>query len=287
MLRHELVTRPGQGRRPAPDPGHRHPAQRQGGGVPQPAGAAGARTWPPWTSNRSRAGSGSPAISCSAAARDIRSYLDESTPFPRGPAEPGTALPAVPGLQGTVRRRARSTPARPSGTPTAASCGSGSGTGRRWRCCARWPPRRGPRPPPCAPGPRTSTPQDVAEADRLGRSAVLDLPDEETVESADATPGADGDDRGGRHGAPQAAASASPTGPTSWKAAADTKLALLGRGGHRAAARRLQPDRVLPVHRHRRIRRRAPGQAPGPRATRSPRSPACCRPTSARPGSGT
>ena len=35
--------------------------------------------------------------------------------------------------------------------------------------------------------------QDVAEADRLGRSAVLDLPDEETTESADATPGADGD----------------------------------------------------------------------------------------------
>jgi superfamily II DNA/RNA helicase len=35
--------------------------------------------------------------------------------------------------------------------------------------------------------------QDVAEADRLGRSAVLDLPDEETAESADATPGADGD----------------------------------------------------------------------------------------------
>jgi superfamily II DNA or RNA helicase len=34
---------------------------------------------------------------------------------------------------------------------------------------------------------------DEAEADRLGRSAVLDLPDEETVESADATPGADGD----------------------------------------------------------------------------------------------
>jgi hypothetical protein len=35
--------------------------------------------------------------------------------------------------------------------------------------------------------------EDVAEADRLGRSAVLDLPDEETVESADATPGADGE----------------------------------------------------------------------------------------------
>ncbi len=35
--------------------------------------------------------------------------------------------------------------------------------------------------------------QDVTEADRLGRSAVLDLPDEETAESADATPGADSD----------------------------------------------------------------------------------------------
>src|SRR6266699_2393146 len=34
---------------------------------------------------------------------------------------------------------------------------------------------------------------DVTEADRLGRSAVLDLPDEETAESADATPGADSD----------------------------------------------------------------------------------------------
>jgi hypothetical protein len=33
--------------------------------------------------------------------------------------------------------------------------------------------------------------EDMAEADRIGRSAVLDLPDEETVESADATPGAD------------------------------------------------------------------------------------------------
>ena len=40
--------------------------------------------------------------------------------------------------------------------------------------------------------------QDVAEADRLGRSAVLDLPDEETSESADATPGADGDAEDGR-----------------------------------------------------------------------------------------
>src|SRR5450756_1921114 len=35
--------------------------------------------------------------------------------------------------------------------------------------------------------------EDIAEAERLGRSAVMDLPDEETFESADATPGADAD----------------------------------------------------------------------------------------------
>lgn len=39
--------------------------------------------------------------------------------------------------------------------------------------------------------------EDEAEADRIGRSAVMDLPDEETVESADATPGADADSDAG------------------------------------------------------------------------------------------
>jgi len=39
--------------------------------------------------------------------------------------------------------------------------------------------------------------EDEAEADRIGRSAVMDLPDEETVESADATPGADSDSDAG------------------------------------------------------------------------------------------
>jgi superfamily II DNA or RNA helicase len=39
----------------------------------------------------------------------------------------------------------------------------------------------------------TANAEDITEAERLGRSAVMDLPDEETVESADATPGADAD----------------------------------------------------------------------------------------------
>ena len=104
-----------------------------------------------------RAGSGSPVTSCSAGAA-TSAPIRARRRLPGGPAEPGTALPAVPGLQRAVRRRARSTPARPSGIPTAASCGSGSGTGRRWRCCGRWRPRRGRPPPRCAPGPPTLTP---------------------------------------------------------------------------------------------------------------------------------
>ena len=70
--------------------------------------------------------------------------------------------------------------------------------------------------------------QDVAEADRLGRSAVLDLPDEETVESADATPGADGDAEDGdtahRRRLRRFAARA-----TGLEGQADTKLELLAR----------------------------------------------------------
>ena len=70
--------------------------------------------------------------------------------------------------------------------------------------------------------------QDVAEADRLGRSAVLDLPDEETSESVDATPGGDGDAEDGdtahrrrlkRFASRAAALEGKP----------DTKLALLAR----------------------------------------------------------
>ena len=43
------------------------------------------------------------------------------------------------------------------------------------------------------PGSDASEAPDAAEADRIGRSAVLDQPDDETLESADATPGADTD----------------------------------------------------------------------------------------------
>ena len=92
-----------------------------------------------------RAGNGWPATSCSAAAPTSASYLDEDTPFPedRLTQERPYALSRPTGSCSTT---CSPTPARPSATPRAASCGSGSGTGRRWRCCARWPPRRA-RPP--------------------------------------------------------------------------------------------------------------------------------------------
>jgi superfamily II DNA or RNA helicase len=70
------------------------------------------------------------------------------------------------------------------------------------------------------------TAEDPAEADQLGRSAVLDLPDEETTESADATPGADADPGGGD--TPQRRRLRRFAGRAeSLEGAADTKLKLL------------------------------------------------------------
>ena len=143
---------------PAPDPGHRHPAlaARRSGfrnllGLLDPDLAT-------------------VDLDTDAGPRAARPPLRPAPPrrhprlprrghaVPRGPADPGTALPALPRLPGAVRRRARLRPRDRSATPTAASCGSGSAGGRRSRCCARWPPPRAPPPRPCAPAPRTPTP---------------------------------------------------------------------------------------------------------------------------------
>ena len=87
----------------------------------------------------------------------------------------------------------------------------------------------------------------------------LDLPDEETIESADATPGADADAGGGRHPAPAAAEAVRRAAPAALEGAGDTQArAARADGGQGTAARRLQPGGLLPVHRHRRVRRRAP-----------------------------
>jgi superfamily II DNA or RNA helicase len=123
---------------------------------------------------------------------DIRSYLDESTPFPEDRLtreRPYPLSPQYKELFSDVLRYARETVKDP-------EIGQVRQRVRYWSALALL---RA-----LASSPRAAAAtlrtraanlaaEDVAEADRLGRSAVLDLPDEETVESADATPGADGE----------------------------------------------------------------------------------------------
>ena len=148
---------------------------------------------------------------------DIRSYLDESTPFPEDRLTQERTYSLSAGykeLFDDVLQYARETVRDPEG-------GQLRQRVRYWSALALL---RA-----LASSPRAAAAtlrtraanldaQDVAEADRLGRSAVLDLPDEETTESADATPGADGDAADGDTAAPQAAASASPAAPPAWRA---------------------------------------------------------------------
>ena len=124
--------------------------------------------------------------------RDIRKYLDESTPFPedRLTQERKYALSReYKELFNDVLAYARETVRDPEG-------GKLRQRVRYWSALALL--RALASSPRAAAATLTTRAdnldaEDVTEADRLGRSAVLDLPDEETVESADATPGADAD----------------------------------------------------------------------------------------------
>ena len=123
---------------------------------------------------------------------DIRSYLDQATPFPQDrltQERPYELSAAYKALFADVLAYARESVLDPEG-------GQLRQRVRYWSALALL---RA-----LASSPRAAaatlhtraanlTAQDAAEADRLGRSAVLDLPDEEVTESADATPGADGD----------------------------------------------------------------------------------------------
>ena len=124
--------------------------------------------------------------------RDIRKYLDESTPFPEDrltQERKYNLTKPYKDLFDDVLQYARETVRDPEG-------GKLRQRVRYWSALALL---RA-----LASSPRaaaatlttradTADADDIAEAERLGRSAVMDLPDEETVESADATPGADAD----------------------------------------------------------------------------------------------
>jgi superfamily II DNA or RNA helicase len=124
--------------------------------------------------------------------RDIRRYLDESTPFPedRESAERTYSLgPAYKELFGDVLAYARETVRDAEG-------GALRQRVRYWSALALL--RALASSPRAAAATLTTRADnldasDIDEAERLGRAAVMDLPDEETIESADATPGADAD----------------------------------------------------------------------------------------------
>jgi superfamily II DNA/RNA helicase len=122
---------------------------------------------------------------------DIRSYLDQSTPFPddRLSAErPYQLSPAYRALFDDVLSYAREQVRDQQGSKLTQRV-------RYWSALALL---RA-----LASSPRAASAtlltraraeaEDEVEADRIGRSTVLDMPDEETLESADATPGADTD----------------------------------------------------------------------------------------------
>jgi superfamily II DNA or RNA helicase len=158
---------------------------------------------------------------------DIRSYLDEATPFPEDRLTQERTYSLSGGykeLFDDVLQYARETVRDPEG-------GQLRQRVRYWSALALL---RAMASSPRAAAATLSTraanldSQDVAEADRLGRSAVLDLPDEETSESADATPGADGDtgdgDTAHRRRLKRFASRA-----TALEGKPDTKLALLAK----------------------------------------------------------
>ena len=149
-----LRTAPRPRRRPIPppDPGHRHPAHRQGRGLPQPARPARPRAGHRRPRERQRAGNTWPGTSSSAAAPTSAS-TSTRTPRSRRTASPlrcPTAEPGVPRALHHVLDYARETVRTDEG-----GLAGGSAGGPRWRCCARWPPRREPRRRRCAPGPAT------------------------------------------------------------------------------------------------------------------------------------
>ncbi|MGH3301491.1 MAG: helicase-related protein [Streptosporangiaceae bacterium] len=123
---------------------------------------------------------------------DIRSYLDESTPFPQdrlSQERPYELSAGYKALFDDVLRYARETVRDPAG-------GQLQQRVRYWSALALL---RALASSPLAAAATLRaraanlSAADVEEADQMGRSAVLDLPDEETTESADAVPGADFD----------------------------------------------------------------------------------------------
>ena len=197
-----------RGRRPAPAAGDRHPAQRQGERLPQPARPGQAGTRRPSTSSTD---AGRRLLAPHFVQRkraDVRQYLTkddgladdslaEETVVPRRPALQGRDLQAVPGLPGAARRRHRLRQRAGRARRTAGPArGRGSPGGRRSRCCARWSPRRAPPRRPCAPARRPRRPPAPRRPTGSAPRSTSDSADSDALEGLDVAPGADDRRRG-------------------------------------------------------------------------------------------
>ncbi len=263
QLRYELLHALAGDDRAAPDPGHRHPAFR-------------ART----RRFRSLLGLLDPALatvdlaSRSTGRRrrlarhfvqrrraDIRDYLDEDTAFPERPAAEDGPTRSRP----TTRRCSTTcspTPASRSPTPTGGRRRSGS---RWWSALGLL------RSLASSPRAAAQTLRTRAERPRRGRPSrrptrsagrCCDMADDETPSGIDARPArtpTTATTATRRTGAGCAASRAAERAAR-WRAPARPQAAPADQAGEGAAGRRLRPDRVLPVHPHRRLRGRAPAQ---------------------------
>ena len=268
-------------RRPPPAPRARHgarrrrrtatcilvtatPHSRQGRRLPLAARASSTRRSPtcPTTSSGERTTPSAARLARHLVQRrrgDIDALPRRDTPFPERDGARGD-LHAHARVPRAVRRRCSPTRARRSRPGRRRRTASASAGGRRSALLRVARPRARPPPPRrCATAPAPPTRPRAEEADELGRRAVLDLADDESAEGIDVAPGADAED--GRRPRPRRAAGGCSRLAREADALARRRATPSSPGRSTLVKelleRRLQPDRLLPLHPHRRVRRRA------------------------------
>ena len=189
------AARPRRGPRPAPDPGHRHPALRQGAR----ASATCIGLLDPDLADRRprrsrRAGSSWPGTSCSAAAPTSAASSTRTPPSRRTGETQEAPYDAQPRVPAPCSTRSSTTPGSRSATPSDGSRAPAGALVVRARPAAGpglLPARR--RRHPAHPRRRRRSRRRRARPTRSAAPRVLDTADDEALESADATPGADSD----------------------------------------------------------------------------------------------
>ena len=261
QLLHEPRRRPG----PPPDPGHRHPAQRQGGGVPVAARPAQARVRRP--ARRSRPDT-------------TRTRPTQARPtFRAAPPRRHPPLPrrrhTVPRPSATSEATVQALAASTSDSSTECSPLPARPSGRRGRCPHRqrvrwWSALALLRSMASSPAAAAATLRSRAaaasrrppeEADELGRRSVLDLRKTTRAERLDVTPGADPtepDAPDEDESLQRRLLALAREADQLYAGEPDEKLAKAIKLVKELLADGYRPDRLLPVHPDGRLSRRAP-----------------------------